>query len=80
MKRYWHLLAIWWWDFRIWLLVQRIRVWGTLRGKPSLWGYSWRAIAAEMARMKLVLDRSAGVEPSSKHIDVVRDMTNRSRG
>lgn len=71
----WHRLMVLWYDFRIWLLVQRIRLWGTLRGKPSLWGYSWRAIAAEAARYKLVLDRSNGVEPSSTHIELVKQLT-----
>lgn len=75
----WSWLMVLWYDFRIWLLVQRIRVWGTLRGKPSLWGYSWRLIAASACQRKLSGDRSRGVEPSSKDIDLVRGLVDRAK-
>lgn len=66
------------WDhyykLRIFLVVQKIRLYGWWHNKPSLWQYSWRQIACCAIGMQLAKDRNKGIEPSSENLKLLREM------
>ncbi len=61
-------------NFRIFLIVQKIRIWGWWHGKPSLWQYPWREIACGLVAAQIRKDRNNGIEPSAKMLKRLRDL------
>lgn len=66
------------WDryytLRIFLVVQKVRLYGWWYNKPSLRQYSWRQIACGMVAAKIRKDRENGLEPSLTDIKLLRDL------
>jgi hypothetical protein len=59
---------------RIFLVVQKIRLYGWWYGLPSLKEYSWKQIACGAIAQKFRNDKENGIEPSIQNIKLLRDL------
>jgi hypothetical protein len=74
MKWLYHKLMYHYYGCRICLYVQYVRVYNLCRGKSPLWEYTWRQIACGAIAAKIRNDRNAGLEPSGKTIELLRNV------
>ncbi len=59
-------------NFRIFLIVQKVRIWGWWHGKPSLRQYTWKQIACGLVAAQIRKDRNNGIEPSAARLQSLR--------